>query len=112
MSNPSNYRCNFAKDYTLQAGVALDVDVPIDGAADWTIVLKNTGNTNAVTAGTVARQPVESGNRGPAATLPSGLPLAAGASLEVVGERAPLHAVRLTLTSSSGTTVRVEAGGV
>jgi hypothetical protein len=112
MSNPSNYRCNFAKDYTLTAATPLAIDVPIDGAQHWTVIVKNTGDTNAVTAGTLAKRPLDGGQLGPATSLPTGIPLAAGASLEVSAENTPLKDLRLTLTSTSGTTVRNEAGGV
>lgn len=110
MTAPSNYICNYTKaGIALAAGVATDVDIPIDGAADWQIVLKNTGSTNAVTALSVARIPLTL--PGPAESVATGIPLAHGDSLRIAGEREPISVLRLTLTSTSGTTVTVEAGG-
>jgi len=105
-----DFRCKFSQTgIALAAGVATDVDVPIDGAADWQIVLKNTGSTNAVTALSVTRIPLTL--PGPAESVSTGIPLAHGDSLRIAGSREPLSVLRLTLTSTSGTTVSVEAGG-
>lgn len=95
---------------TLAAGVPQDVDIEMNGAPNWCIVVKNTGGANNLTALTVARSPL--GNLfGPATAAPAGIPLAPGATLELRSEREPLTKVRLTLTSTSGTTVRIEGGG-
>lgn len=92
---------------TLNAGVATDVDIPLQGAVNWTIVVRNTGGANAVTAATIAVSP--NTLFGAAASITSGIPLAAGASLpEIVGSNEPCNTARLTLTSTSGTTVSVE----
>jgi hypothetical protein len=110
MTAPSNYICNYTKaGISLAAGVATDVDVPIDGAADWQVIVKNTGSTNAVTALSVTRIPLTL--PGPAESVSTGIPLAHGDSLRIAGSREPLSVLRLTLTSTSGTTVSVEAGG-
>lgn len=107
---PTLLFCKAIPTTTLAAGVPQDVDIETNGAPDWCIVVKNTGGVNDVTALTVARSPL--GNLfGPATAAPSGIPLAPGATLEVRGEREPLTKVRLTLTSTSGTTVRIEGGG-
>lgn len=110
MTAPSDFRCNYLRTgIALAAGVATDVDVPIDGAADWQVIVKNTGATNAVTALSVTRLPLTL--PGPAESVSTGIPLAHGDSLRIAGEREPISVLRLTLTSTSGTTVTVEAGG-
>ena len=43
---------------TLPAGVATPVDIAINGAQNWTLVVRNTGATNAVTALTIAVSPL------------------------------------------------------
>lgn len=107
---PSNYRANYTQALTLAAGVPQTLDVPIDGARDWTIIVKNTGGSNALTALSVARIPLTL--PGAATAVTTGIPLAAGATLDpIVGENAPVKSVRLVLTSTSGTTVSIEAGG-
>lgn len=105
-----SFSCRIERPVTLAAGVALEVDVDIAGARDWCIILKNTGGVNAVTAVTVERSPL-GGIFGPATALPAGVPLAAGASLEFRGQNEPLTTLRLTITSTSGTTVQIEGGG-
>lgn len=104
------FLARFTRDVTLAAGVAQDVDLPIDGAHDWAIVAKNTGDTNDVTAATLARSPLGA-LFGPATALPAGIPLAPGDALEILGENEPLTTLRVTFTSTSGTTVRIEGGG-
>ena len=109
MSAPATYRCNHTRSVVLAAATPLDVDVPIDGAKDWTVVVKNIG-ANPLTALSIARIPLAL----PAAPVVAtdGIPLAAGATLPaIVGENAPVAALRLTLTSTLGTTVSLEAGG-
>ena len=93
----------------LAAGVAQEIDLDMNGARDWAIVVKNTGS-NPVTAATLRRSPLGD-TFGPQAALPAGVPLAAGDSLEVLGENEPLTTLRVTLTSTSGTTVRIEGSG-
>ncbi len=104
------FLCRYTATVTLSAGVAQDVDVPIDGARSWCVVLKNTGPTNNVTALSLYRLPL--GNlAGPATAVTTGIPLAPDASLEVRGENEPLTTLRVRLTSTSGTTVSLEAAG-
>ena len=110
MTQPIDYTCAFSTTATLAAGVALDVDIPIDGATDWSIVVKNTGATNAVTALTIAISHAVLFEA--SASVTTGIPLAAGATLSAIrGSDEPCKTARLTLTSTSGTTVAVEAGG-
>ena len=106
------YLSKYAKDHTLAAGVALDIDIPVDGARDWLFVLKNTGSTNAVTAMTIARYPLgpDSIGEDPVA-VSTGIPLAAGSALAIDATREPVTTLRVTLTSTSGTTVRIAGGG-
>ena len=110
MTQPLDYPCAFSTTATLAAGAATEVDVPIDGAVDWSIVVKNTGATNAVTALTIAISHATLFEA--AASITAGIPLAAGATLSAIrGENEPCSTARLTLTSTSGTTVSIEAGG-
>jgi hypothetical protein len=105
------FRCNYQASITLAAGVAQAIDIPIDGAADWSVVVRNTGSSNAVTAASLALSPLGT-LFGAAASITDGIPLAAGASLApVIGTNQPVKTARLTLTSTSGTTVSIEAGG-
>lgn len=103
------FLAKFTRTVTLAAGVAQDVDLPIDGAHDWCVVVSNTG-ANAVTAATVARSPLGT-LFGPATALSTGIPLAAGDALEILGDAEPVTTLRLRLTSTSGTTVSIEGGG-
>jgi len=106
------YLSRFGADYTLAAGVATTIDLPIDGARDWRFVLHNTGPTNAVTAMTVARYPLGVAETGEAPTAVSaGIPLAADGKLPIVGTSEPITTLRVVLTSTSGTTVRIAGGG-
>lgn len=106
------FASRYAADFTLVAGVAKTIDLPVDGAINWRFVLKNTGGTNAVTAMTVARYPLGSGELGESATsVTTDIPLAAGASLPIVGTNEPITTLRVVLTSTSGTTVRIAGGG-
>ena len=106
------YLSRYAKDHTLVAGVALDIDIPVDGARDWLFVLKNTGSTNSVTAMTVARYPLGTAEIGEdPVSISTGIPLAAGDALPIEATREPVTTLRVTLTSTSGTTVRIAGGG-
>lgn len=97
---------------TLAAGVATDIDLNLNGSTNWTIVLRNTGGSNAVTAVSIAVSPLGAIFEA-AAAITTGLPLAANTSLAaIVGSSEPARTVRLTVTSTSGTTVSVEALGL
>ena len=96
---------------TLPAGVATPVDIPINGAQNWTVVVRNTGATNAVTALTIAVSPLGTLFEA-AASITTGIPLAASTSLAaIVGSNEPCLTARLTLTSTNGTTVSIEGVG-
>ena len=106
------YLSQYAANHTLAPGVALDIDIPVDGARDWMFALKNTGATNDVTAMTVARYPLGTGEIGDdPVSVSTGIPLAAGAALPIEGTSEPVTTLRVTLTSTSGTTVRIAGGG-
>lgn len=105
------YLSRYAQTHTLAAGVPLAIDLPVDGARDWLFTLKNTG-ANAVTALSVARYPLGTGEIGEdAVAVSTGIPLAAGAALPIEGTSEPVTTLRVTLTSTSGTTVRLAGGG-
>jgi len=110
MPHPIDYTVSFSTTATLAAATATDVDIPIDGATDWSIVVKNTGGTNAVTALTIAISHATLFEA--PASITTGIPLAAGATLSAIrGSDEPCKTARLTLTSTGGTTVSIEAGG-
>ena len=94
---------------SLAAGVATDIDIPAAGARRVTITLKNSGSTNAVTALTLATIPLVT--PGAARSITTDIPLAAGAALTITLVDEPCSTIRLTATSTSGTTVTVEAVG-
>ena len=111
MAQPLDFTCAYSTTATLAAGVAAEIDVPINGASDWTIVLRNTGGSNTVTALTIAVSPLGT-LFGAAASITTGIPLAASTSLaEIVGSNEPCATARLTVTSTAGTTISIEAGG-
>jgi hypothetical protein len=89
--------------------VATTVDIPVDLAENWLFVLSNTG-ANAVTACLISRSP-RGVAFGPAVAAPSGIPLAAAGAVEIEGTAEPITTLRLTLTSTLGTTVLIDGGG-
>ena len=101
---------NYACDHVLEPGVATPIDVPINGARDWTFLVKNVGDTHDVTAATVERSPL-GGLFDTAEAFTAGIPLAPGSIVPVRGTAEPIVTLRLTLTSTAGTTVRIEGGG-
>jgi hypothetical protein len=110
MAAPSPaFLCKYTTTLTLAAGTPQSVDVPTNGARDWLAVLKNTGS-NAVTALTIASSPLGEQFED-ATTVTSGIPLAASGALGIRGKGEPATTVRLVVTSTSGTTITVEAGG-
>lgn len=109
MPAPS-FLCRFTVDLTLAAATPQSVELPVNGAHNWLAVIKNTGGANNITALTVASSPL--GNIFEDATsVTSGIPITPGSTLGVRGLGEPAATVRLTLTSTSGTTVSIEAGG-
>lgn len=102
--------CRYARTLTLAAGVATPVDVPIDHAKNWLVVVKNVGGADLDTV-TAAASPLGTLFEAPA-SITTGLPLASGASLPGIrGLGEPVATLRLTLTSTTGTDVQIEAGG-
>ena len=99
-------------DFTLAAATPRTIDIPIDGARDWVFILQNTGDTNPVTAMTVARYPLGTSEIGEdPVSATTGIPLAAGDSLPIEGTSEPITTLRLVLTSTLGTTIRIAGGG-
>lgn len=103
------FLCRFQVDQTLAAATPATVDVPINGARNWVILVKNTG-ANALTALTIAVSPLGV-LFDDATSITSGIPLAASGGLSARGTDEPVTTARLVLTSTSGTTVSIEAGG-
>jgi len=105
------FPCRYHEPIELPPATPITVDVPIAGARWWLVVIANTGSTNPVTGLTVAASPL--GSLFEAATsVTTGLPLAAGDALPGIrGDGEPVTTLRLVLTSTSGTTVSIEAGG-
>lgn len=94
----------------LPAATPVSLNLAVDGARDWTYLLKNTG-ANPLTAGSMQYGPVDDTDLSDPEAFAGGIPLAAGATLPIVGTARPLAVLRLTLTSMLGTTVRVSGGG-
>lgn len=103
--------CNYSKSFTIPAGATpTTIDVPIDHATNWTVVLKNSGD-NPVTGLSVSVSPLGS-KFGAATSVTDGIPLAAGSSLAPInGQQEPCKTLRLAVTSTLGTTVDIEACG-
>lgn len=110
MTAPSNYLSVYETSGDLAAATPTTVDVPISGAKNWRVIVKNTGDTNAITALTYALSPLGT-LFGPAHSAPAGIPLAHGDTLEIEGQNEPCKTLRLTLTSTSGSSYAIEAGG-
>lgn len=99
-----------AQAHALAAGVATDIDIPTGGARSVEVTLKNSGSTNAITALTVTTIPLVT--PGAARSVTTGIPLAAAGALTISVTDEPCVTVRLTVTSTSGTTATVEAVGL
>lgn len=108
---PSPTYQQYSTTATLAAGVATVFDIPINGCTNWTIIIRNTGATNAVTAATIAVSSLGT-LFSAAADITTGIPLAAATSLDtVVGSLQPCLTARVALTSAGGTTVAIEMVG-
>lgn len=101
-----------AQTYALPPAVPVTVDLSINGARHWRFVVKNTGDTNDLDAMTVERYSlgVDDLGEGPVAVT-ADLPLGPGESTRIVGTDEPIGTLRLVLTSSLGTSVRIVGGG-
>lgn len=105
------YLSRYGADFTLPAATPVTIDIPIDGARDWRFVLHNTGANN-LTAMTLARYPLGVAEVGEAPTaVTADLPLPASGKLPIIGTSEPVTTLRVVLTSTSGTTVRIAGGG-
>lgn len=93
---------------TLAAGVATDVDIATGGAKTLTVSILNSG-ANPITALSVATIPVTlAGN---ARAISTGIPLAASGRLTITLVDEPCTTLRLTLTSTVGSSATIEAVG-
>lgn len=108
---PPDLRCRWSEVIELAATTPRVVDVPVNGATHWVVVVKNTGSANPLTALTVAASPLGGAFEAPA-VVTDGMPLAAGDALPGLrGTGEPITTLRLVLTSTLGTTVLLEAAG-
>ena len=108
---PSPTYQQFSATATLVAATPLAIDIPINGCTNWTVIVRNTGATNAITAATISVSALGT-LFSAAASITTGIPLAAVTSLDtVVGSMQPCLTARLTLTSTSGTTASIEMVG-
>lgn len=107
----ARFLCEFSRSLTLAPATDTTVDVPINGARNWLVVVKNTGDTNNLTGVTVAASPLGALFEAPA-SVTTGLPLAPGDALPGIrGSAEPITTLRLVLTSTLGTDVSIEASG-
>jgi hypothetical protein len=105
------FLCHYAAQaHTLAAGVATDIDIPAGGARAVEITLKNSGAVNAITALAVTTIPLVT--PGGARSVATGIPLAAAGALTISITDEPCVTIRLTVTSTAGTTATVEAVGL
>lgn len=106
------FLCRYARSVALAAGVDTTVDVPIDGARNWLVVLANDGDSAGdLDTVTHAASPLGARFEAPV-SVSTGLPVAAGDSLPGIrGLGEPITTLRLVLTSTVGATVHIEAGG-
>ena len=104
-------RCFFVRtSVPLAAATPVVVDVDINFARHWTIVIKNIG-ANPLTSISGARVPTGDLPEN-AVVFTDDLPLAAGATYTAIdGDGEPVQKFRLTLTSTVGTSVKINAVG-
>ena len=101
--------CYYNTTLVLAAATPRTLDVPINNATNWNIVVANTG-ANPLTALSVSSSP--NGTRFGATVAITAVPVAAGASLPTIdGSSEPITTFRMTFTSTLGTTLSIEAGG-
>lgn len=102
------FLCRFTRDVVIASGGSEVVDVPIDGARDWTVLLDVSGVGDLDTC-TYRRSPL--GDLFGPTVSPTGFPVATGGQAEIIETGGPLTTVRFTLGSTAGCTVKVRAGG-
>lgn len=103
-----------AEPLVLAPGVAREVDVPINGAVNWNLVISNVG-ANPVTALSLRKSPLGVGF-GAAKVVTTDIPIAAGSPgnptpYDLNGQLEPLKFLRLIVTSTLGTSITIEGGG-
>lgn len=104
------FLCRVQRTIEVPAATPTVVDVAINGARAWLVVVKNLGD-GALNGLTVAASPLGELFEAPIATS-DGLPLAPGDSLPGLrGNGEPVTTLRLVVTSTAGTTLQLEAGG-
>ena len=106
-----NLLCHYVSgSVTLAAATATPKTFPTGGARVVTVVVKNTGSTNNITAISYKVAPLAN-LYGADTAISSGLPITPGNSLRfsIVDEAA--SEAKVTVTSTSGTTCQIEAGG-
>lgn len=103
----------------LTRGVAVDLPaatptptaIPLDYSKRWSLVVENTGDTNAINTVRIRSRPVEEGPAGPWETIAG--TIAAGATMSVRPPFEPCDAsLEVELTSTSGTTAALWLAGV
>lgn len=99
-----------AHELTLEAGVALPLTLDVSGSGSVCVVIENTGGANSIDTLTIERSPDGSvyASDSSAASL---APIAAGANALHEHAHNSSKLLRLTLTSTSGTTARVTLRG-
>lgn len=99
-----------ARELTLEAGVAQQLALDVSGSARVCVVIENTGGSNSIDTLTIERSPDGEvfATDSSAASL---APIAAGADALLELSRNASKLLRLTLTSTSGTTARVTLRG-
>lgn len=99
------------KTGTLSAGVAADIDLDTSGSKNILVVVENTGGTNAITSVVVKMSPDGTAwGTNTAAGAAFGT-IAANSDKPLEMEGVAFQKLRLTLTSTSGTTYRVTIRG-
>ena len=110
MSTPFTYLAVFTRDVLLPVGTPQDIDLPIDGAGDWTILVRNDGG-DPLTAALVSYSPLGGAFSAPEAVADLAT-LAPGVTVTIVGQHQPLAVLRLTLTTGDpAVTIHIEGGG-
>lgn len=100
--------CHFSTEVTIAPSGTEELDVPIDRARDWTVLLDVTG-IGDLDALSYKRSPL--GDLFGPAVVATGVPIATGQQGEIGESGSPLTTVRLFLGSTGGCTVAIRAGG-
>lgn len=94
---------------TVVGGTPLVVSIPMYGASRWSMVIKNTGGTNAITSTDVAKLPLEGGLPGTDTALQTAIgSIAHDASVLVEQSNVSYATLRLTLHATTTTTYQID----